>query len=75
MSNEKGLADMAGATPEEIEQVDIVAFSPEDVHAISTLPLTLIKAVVSEAQFAALTKFVNINQTITGLNDGVRHDA
>lgn len=58
-----------------VEAVDIVAFTPQDVEAIATLPLTLIKAVVSEAQFAALTKFVNINQTVTGLNDGVRHDA
>lgn len=72
MTNEHGLADMAGVNPEEI---DIVNFTPADVQAIATLPLTLIKAIVTEAQFAALTKFVNINQAVTGANAGIKHDA
>lgn len=74
----KGLIPMDNQ-PEQINElkpeVDIVAFTPEDVQAISSLPLSVIKCVVTEAQFTALTKFVNVNQTIMGLNEERANDA
>jgi len=68
--------DVAQVSPElqkaidAIDGIDIPAFTPEDTRAIASLPLGLIKPVVSEAQFNALAKFVNINQMVTGLVTG-----
>lgn len=53
-----------------IDGIDIPSFTPEDVAAISSLPLALIKSIVTEAQFHAITKFVNINQMVMGMTQG-----
>lgn len=63
MNNIEKLAAVSPVIP---EGVDIPAFTPDDVAAISSLPLSMLKPIVTEAQFAALTKFVNINQMVTG---------
>lgn len=51
-------------------EVDIPAFTPAEVEAISSLPLSVIKSVVTQTQFEALTKFVNINQMVLGHTTG-----
>lgn len=69
----EAVADMPKEISQTMEQaldqmeVDIPAFTPEDTQAIATLPLTLIKPVVTKVQFDALTKFVTINSIVMGL--------
>lgn len=54
----------------EDEQIGMVEFTEEDTAAIASINLALIKPVLSPAQFEAITKFVHVNQTIQGLNEG-----
>lgn len=66
-----GDAERSGLQQADDEQIGIVEFTEEDTLAIATIDLQALKPVVTPAQFAAIAKFVHVNQTITGLNEGI----
>lgn len=53
------------------EAGEMIEFSKEDTEAIARIDLAALKPILPEDQFNALAKFVQVNQSVVGLNEGV----
>ena len=56
--------------PETDEQIGTVEFTVQDMESIASLPMPAIKPLLTADQYAALLKFVNVNQATVGMNNG-----